>query len=246
MAQVIDTITKTLENSPLPLLVEKLAMAIAEAQVKLDQNAIELTKTLALTEVNMPDGKSYSLVALGFAPTFYSFTETTIEAKMQFSMAESEEFGISGSASFGSGSSSSSDGGKKTSMFAASISGYYASKFEASAEGASSIAVRMVAVPAPDRYQSILSQVASEGEENPLIIEAIADQSSAEGVSAVITPVVSGGNEPYTYEWTHGLGSGDTADLDSLTAADSPYVVQVRVTDSSGRQKTKAFNVEIT
>ncbi len=144
----ISTITNTLTSSPLPLLIEKLGLSIANAQAALDANSIAVAAKMSTTNVSI-DGKDYNLIALGFAPTFYAYTEASIEAKMDFSLTQSESF--EGSLSVG----------VTVQVVAVSISASYARKYEMSAEGSSSIAARMVSLPAPDKLKELLNEVAS-------------------------------------------------------------------------------------
>lgn len=141
-------ISRTLVNAPLPKLIEQLGVSIANAQAALDKNSIRLANAMSTEKVTIGD-QQYSLIALGFAPTFYSFTEATVEAKLEFSLSESESFSIGGSAEL------------KTEMFSASLTASYARKFEMSAEGASSIAARIVTLPAPDIYHELLKELAA-------------------------------------------------------------------------------------
>ena len=266
MSSVIDTAVTTLTNAPLPLLIEKLGLAIAEAQLALDQNSIKLANQMAQTEVTMPNGKSYNLLAVGFKPTFYSFTEASIEASMEFSLAESESFGIGGSLSYGNGSTdasanasiSSSEGGgtqfsgesqKESKMFGASISGYYASKFESSAKGSSSIMARMISLPAPDRYLEVLEQLAGEGEELALTVQPIADISFAIAdpeENKKVSVLVSGGTKPYSYTLVSSTVTiaDNSIDLSDLTAG--IYPIEVKVTDTVGSEITVTFSVTVT
>ena len=143
-------ISRTLVSAPLPKLIEQLGVSIANAQAALDKNSIRLAHAMSQKDVAI-GGKQYSLIALGFAPTFYSFTEATVEAKLEFSLTESESFSIGGSVEV------------ETEMFSASLTASYARKFEMSAEGASSIAAKIVTLPAPDIYHDLLKSLA----ENP-------------------------------------------------------------------------------
>jgi hypothetical protein len=93
------------------------------------------------------NGTSYSLLALGFTPTFYAFTEATIEAKLEFSLAESEDFSIG------------AEVGVNVGVVAVSVSASYARKFEMSSSGSSSIAARLVSLPAPEKYLEVLKQL---------------------------------------------------------------------------------------
>ncbi|MEY4928084.1 MAG: hypothetical protein RI894_2520 [Bacteroidota bacterium] len=152
MAKPIATITNTLMNAPLPLLIEKLGMAIAHAQVELDKNSIKLANELAKTNVRIKD-KDYNLLALGFTPTFYAFTEATVEAKISFSLHETFSFEVGGEVSFG-----------VKDIYATTVSFSVARKFEQSAEGSSSIATRIISLPSPDKFKAILDQEASNAE----------------------------------------------------------------------------------
>lgn len=152
-------IIQTLTNAPLPMMLEKLGMSIANAQAALDANSIKLANEMATVEIDVA-GKPHNLISLGFAPTFYAFTEATIEIKMEFSISESEDYGIKGAYSTTKGKSESKDtkDSKSTSFGVSglSFSGHYARKFEMSAEASSSIAARIVSLPTPDTYLEIL------------------------------------------------------------------------------------------
>ncbi|MCH2196139.1 hypothetical protein [Kordia sp.] len=161
--KVIQQIT----NAPLPMMLEKLGMSIANAQSALDANSIRLANELAAVKVNIGD-EEYSLLSLGFAPTFYAFTEASVEMKMEFSMAESESYGGALGFSYGNSSNSNSNSNSNSSsnnsnseststqMFGVSVSAHYSRKFSSSAEGSSSIAAKIVSLPAPDIYLELL------------------------------------------------------------------------------------------
>ena len=95
-------IGQTLESVPLGKIVENLGVAIATAQERLDNVAIETALRLANTTVTLYDGDGNevvrSLLELGFSPTFYQFTEATIEvsfvATMQVAEITSVGFGL--------------------------------------------------------------------------------------------------------------------------------------------------------
>lgn len=131
------SVPRTLLEAPLPELIQRLGLAVAEAQAALDRNSIEVAQALAESKVTLGDNE-YSLLALGFTPTFYAFTEATIEAKMTFSVQESEDFTIGGELSVSA-----------FSIVSASINASYTRKYSFSVEGASSIAARLVSLPAP-------------------------------------------------------------------------------------------------
>lgn len=142
-------VVNSLVNSPLPLLIEKLGLSVATAQAALDKNSIAIAQQMALTEIDIGD-TTYNLITLGFAPTFYAFTEATVEARLEFSVAESEDFSIGASV------------GVQAGIVAVSVSASYARKFEMKAEGSSSIAARLVSLPAPDRFNELLREVAED------------------------------------------------------------------------------------
>jgi len=143
------SVTRSLVSAPLPQIIEKLGIAIAQAQYALDSNAIELTKTMAATEVDIGD-QTYNLLTLGFLPSFYSFSEATVEAKLSFTMSETTDtsvsVGVSAGVNYG------------VFMAAASIDVSYARKFSVSTAGASSIAARLVSIPAPDIFTQLLKR----------------------------------------------------------------------------------------
>ncbi len=144
-------IVQTLMNAPLPLMLEKLGASIANAQTALDANSIRLANEMSNVKVDI-GGEDYNLISLGFAPTFYAFTEASFEVKMEFSIAESEEFGLGGSLSYATGEKNETS----TQMFGISVNAHYARKFSMSAEASSSIAAKIVSLPAPETYYEIL------------------------------------------------------------------------------------------
>jgi hypothetical protein len=144
-------VTHSLLSAPLPQIIERLGISIAEAQAALDKNSVKIAGEMVKTKVEIGESE-YNLIALGFTPTFYAFTEATVEAKLSFTMTESSEFGISVGAQAG--------GFAGPVMFAASVDVSYARKFSVSAEGSSSIAARIVSLPAPDILTEILRREA--------------------------------------------------------------------------------------
>lgn len=142
-------VTRSLVSAPLPQIIEKLGLAIAQAQHALDSNAIELVKQMADTPLAIGSG-SYNLLTLGFLPSFYAFTEATVEAKLSFTMSESTDTSLSVGAE--------ARGGWGVFMAAATVDASFARKFSVSAEGASSIAARLVAIPAPDMFMQIIKR----------------------------------------------------------------------------------------
>ncbi|MEP4546258.1 MAG: hypothetical protein ABJ000_08765 [Saccharospirillum sp.] len=145
----VPAVTRSLMSAPLPQIIEKLGVAIAQAQLALDKNSIEIAQSLAESEVEIGD-TTYNLLSLGFVPSFYAFTEATVEAKLSFSMTESTEtsvnVGVQVGVQYG------------VFMAAASVDVGYARKFSVSAEGMSSLAARLVSLPAPETFLLLLKQ----------------------------------------------------------------------------------------
>lgn len=131
------SIPRTLLEAPLPELIQRLGLAVAQAQTALDRNSIDVAMALAATKVTIGE-QEHSLLTLGFTPTFYAFTEATVEAKVTFSVQESEEFHIGGELKV-----------SYLGIVSATINASYTRKYSFTAEGASSIAARLVSLPPP-------------------------------------------------------------------------------------------------
>jgi hypothetical protein len=86
-------------------IVERMARAIANAQRSLDVLSITTAMELGISALDLHDEAgavvTRSLLELGFLPTFYQFTETTIDVSVALSIRTSEEFNIGGSVTFG-------------------------------------------------------------------------------------------------------------------------------------------------
>lgn len=142
-------VTRSLLSAPLPDIIQRLGVAIAQAQYALDQNSVSMATEMASTKVDV-GGEEYNLLSLGFIPSFYTFTEATVEAKLSFSMTESTETSLNVGVQVG--------GGTPFFMAAASIDVGYARKFSVSAEGMSSIAARLVSLPPPEIFTELLKR----------------------------------------------------------------------------------------
>lgn len=136
-------------NVPFGDMILQMSMAIAESQSKLDENAVEVAKFLSETEVELPKinpsdtgSEKFSLLALGFTPPFYNFTESIIEVKMAITMATSSEFKLGVKAKAGWG------------PFSASVNASYSRKYDYKVEGSSLLRTKLVPVPAPAGLQA--------------------------------------------------------------------------------------------
>ncbi len=161
-------INRALQSAPLPQMIERLGVAIANAQYAMDRNGILIATMMGDREehgvqVGGEDAPKLSLLDLGFTPSFYQITEATIEAKVAFSMSESKEFSIGTSVSAGVNAGF---------FFAAvTVDASYSSKYSFEASGSSSISARFAAVPPPtilsDYLQAIRQTPTPDEEENP-------------------------------------------------------------------------------
>jgi hypothetical protein len=155
------SVGQELLDVPLPEMVLKLALGIAEAQRALDENSVEtsvaLAETtvpivLAVTQVIAADGTvsftqadpvDVSLLQIGLLPTFYQFSETTIEVTMDIKTTTSRETNIKVSAKAKVGFS----------MWSASVSVdvSHNRKFGKEVRGTSRLFTRLTPVPPPPR-----------------------------------------------------------------------------------------------
>ncbi len=159
-------------NAPFPEMVKSLGVGIAEAQYELDLVSMKIARMMAGYEpeeesedesilapaagepkrtmlVPLGDGKEYSLLELGFTPSFYQFVDTLIELKLSISMSRETNYSrkssqtsvsVKGKVGFFSASAK---------MRASHVSASYSSKYQYSAEGSSLMRTKLVPVPAP-------------------------------------------------------------------------------------------------
>jgi hypothetical protein len=136
-----------LQQAPLPEMVERLGLAIAQAQFALDRNSIEIARILSDEEngLDLNDGAGVrSLLEMGFTPTFYQITDATIDVRVCFTSSQSEQFSIGGSI------------GVNVGFFAASINASYTAKYSFEASASSQIRARFISVPPPSLFAEIL------------------------------------------------------------------------------------------
>ncbi|MCB1735339.1 MAG: hypothetical protein H6981_10805 [Gammaproteobacteria bacterium] len=96
---------EALLDAPMPELIQRMGIAIAEAQLKLDQTSVRIAAMLGDSKVTVTnaEGKDVekSLLDLGFTPTFYHFSETEIKIKLSLNMKIEEDFGVGASLNVG-------------------------------------------------------------------------------------------------------------------------------------------------
>lgn len=139
-------VPRILLNAPLPELIQRLGLSIAQAQAALDENSIATAKAMTTTTADI-DGTPRSLLELGFTPTFYAFTEATVEAKLAFTITESTELSVG------------AELGVNLEVFSASVNASYTRKYSFEAQGSSSIAARLVSLPPPEPLLELLNQL---------------------------------------------------------------------------------------
>lgn len=163
------SVGQELLNVPLPDMVVKLALGIAEAQKALDENSVETAKALAETTVPLvlavtqtiaadgtvtftnADPVNVSLLQIGLLPTFYQFSEATIEVSMDIKTTTSSETNIKVGAKAKVGFA----------MWSASISVdvSHNRKFGKEVHGTSRLVTKLVPVPPPPRIAPELNVI---------------------------------------------------------------------------------------
>jgi hypothetical protein len=94
----MNNIGQQLLDVPIAELISNMACSIAESQAKLDMGSIEILKQMADKDknpVSLPffggNSVTTSMLGAGFQPTFYQFSETTIEVKMAISVSKASK-----------------------------------------------------------------------------------------------------------------------------------------------------------
>jgi len=158
--------------APFPQMVRQLGVGIAEAQMELDLVSLKIARMMAGYEVEegvdedgnpittsedgerkylvkLSDDMEYSLLELGFTPTFYQFVDTVIELKLSISMkteSQREHKRKSSTVKAGGFAFPFVAGG---SISASSVSASYSSKYQYSAEGSSIMRTKLIPIPPP-------------------------------------------------------------------------------------------------
>jgi hypothetical protein len=155
------SVGQELLDVPLPEMVTKLALGIATAQAALDEVSVDTATMLAETEVpivlavtqtiaadgtitfEQSDPVNVSLLQIGLLPTFYQFSEATIEVTMDIKTTTSRETNVKVSAKAKVGFA----------MWSASVKVdvSHNRKFGKEVKGTSRLVTRLVPVPPPPR-----------------------------------------------------------------------------------------------
>lgn len=156
------SVGKELLEVPLPEMVEKLALGIAKAQEALDINSVSTAQALGETTVEVipsvtktiaADGTvSYSaadpielsLLQIGLFPTFYQFSEATIDVKMDIKTKSERktevDVKVKAKAGFACWSAS------------IAVDVKHSRKFSKEVHGTSHLVTKLVPVPPPERF----------------------------------------------------------------------------------------------
>ena len=163
------SVGQELLDVPLPEMVLKLSLGIAEAQQALDENSVETAELLADTTVPLTFGVTQtiaadgtvtfanappidvSLIQIGLLPTFYQFSEATIEVTMDIKTTTSRETNIKVGTKAKVGFS----------MWSASVrvDVSHNRKFGKEVKGTSRLVTKMVPVPPPPRITPELTVI---------------------------------------------------------------------------------------
>ena len=154
---------------PFPEMVQRLGVGIAEAQLQMDMVSLRIARLMAGYDeeedededdagdgnksprylVDFGDGNSYSLLELGFTPTFYQFIDTVIELKMSISMTRTVEVKRSSKTTKAKARGFAVPFAAGGSVSASSVSASYSAKYQYTAEGSSLMRTKLVPVPPP-------------------------------------------------------------------------------------------------
>jgi len=135
--------------------VSALGIGIANAQQALDLFAINVARSMG--EVGdgqgwtSPNGQRYSLLDLGFTPSFYQFSEAIFDFKIAMSMTLSRELDLKASAK-------KRGFGLPIGPRISAVNAHYSSKFQYSSKSSSRINTTVKARPVPVVLESRLEQ----------------------------------------------------------------------------------------
>jgi hypothetical protein len=174
----LSRVGQELLNVPFDEMVSKLAIAIAEGQLRLDAASLEITKAMGDVKrnpVSLPnilvDSKGElideedpqiitSMIGAGFQPTFYQFTDTIIEVKMAISMERETEYETK---SKGKRTTYSRTGNwfySRTRITSTPVDARYSSTYSYHVEGSSLLRTKITPVPPNQFMQKILDMKA--------------------------------------------------------------------------------------
>ncbi|MFN8466287.1 MAG: hypothetical protein U0X20_12090 [Caldilineaceae bacterium] len=165
MAETTNKLELPLADVPFDEMIASMGTGIAEAQRRLDEISFEITKMMSGTDpkhrIKLGAGDNaptYSLLDLGFTPTFYQFVDTTLEIKVAFSMNSATT------------STTGKDQQKTVTTKSTPVDAAYANRFQYPVEGSSVLRTKLVTVPPPGLLENRvreLRQAAQQNEASP-------------------------------------------------------------------------------
>ena len=140
-------IGKQLAEVPIATMIENLAIGIARAQNQLDINSVKTLQQFNKTKITI-NKQQKTLLECGLLPSFYFFSEASIEMRMSMSMRSEDTTTVSAGVNAEMNSGSVSVG--------ANLNFENTRKFEFSAEGSTMVSVRLVTLPPPAQLLAML------------------------------------------------------------------------------------------
>lgn len=141
---------KLLASMPIDAMITMLGTGVARAQEALDKRGIDAARALGETMVSLPDPKdpsivrNRSLLSLGFVPTFYQFSEASLELKVEMHYQVEENLNVHGEANV--------SGNMGPVAIAASANADYGRKFGMDASMMTHLRLNLVSVPPPQAF----------------------------------------------------------------------------------------------
>lgn len=157
MSSSTSSIGQELQSVPFARILGGVGVAIAEAQLQMDLVGMKIARMMSGipetagestkdTKVAFGTAK-YSLMELGFTPTFYQFVDTVVEVKVSITITSSRsEQESSGSFDF-HGKAKVLKG--ELDLKGSSVNAQYASKYDYRAEASSMVRTKIVPIPPP-------------------------------------------------------------------------------------------------
>lgn len=187
----LPNVGRELLNVPMGDMIRQMALAIADSQVALDRASMDVADFMSRARVEFgverdndgkpiadtSDGaapgaykkKKYSMLELGFSPTFYQFVDTIIEVRIAIKVTldiEDKANYKTRSATYGFKK------GTGVTVQTSQVDGTYTSKFGYSVEGSSLLRTKLVPIPPP----AILEQRIREEMEAEAKVSSAADK----------------------------------------------------------------------
>ncbi len=173
---------QVLASLPLDGMISSLGVGIAKAQHALDMNAIEMAVKLAELTLDFPgptgeDGTptkySRSLLSLGFTPTFYQFTEATLDIKIEMKVEVEDKSSTQVSAN--------ASAAKGPVAMAGTVSSDSSRKYGAESSAMTAVHLQLVSVPPPAPFLEYIRQVNGVQTSKPLPSSDLTDTTQLPG-----------------------------------------------------------------